>query len=312
MISLLRVGVIGVGAMGENHVRRYKQMKVELVGVADPNSERLNEIKTKYEVAGFSDYKELLKQELDAVSIVVPTMLHKQVTLDCFAMGANVLVEKPIADSVKNADEMIKKAEKDGLRMTVGHIERFNPMISKLKDVISEGNLGKIVTIQSIRVGPHNPRIRDVGIITDLGIHDIDVMNFLYEKMPISVSTCAGIVCHPHADYASIQTRYSHEQSGSIETNWLTPLKIRKLTVIATQGVAFGDYMKRELEFYCDGNTKRYSDTEEPLARELKHFIGCLKSGKEFLVRPEEARDALKVVEAAEKSYLERREVPVK
>jgi len=312
VISLLRVGVIGVGAMGENHVRLYKRLKAELVGVADSNIERLNEIKQKYGVDGFSDYRDLLKQDLDAVSIVVPTMLHKQVTLDCFAAGTDVLVEKPIADSVKNANEMIKKAEKESLRFTVGHIERFNPMISKLKDVISEGSLGKIVTMQTIRVGPHNPRIRDVGIITDLGIHDIDVMNFLYEKMPISVSTCAGIVCHPHADYASIQMRYSHEQSGSIDTNWLTPLKIRKLTIIATHGVAFGDYMKRELEFYHDENTKRYSDTEEPLARELKHFTDCLKNGKEFLIKPEEARDALKVVEAAEKSYLERREIPVK
>lgn len=308
---MIRVGVIGAGSMGEHHVRNYKTLNVELVGVAEPFEARREEIEEKYDVQCFSDYHDLLKEGLDAVNIVVPTTLHKTVALDCIEHGVDILLEKPIADTIENATDIISASKRAGIRLTIGHIERFNPMVGQLKKVIEDGSLGRIVSIHALRVGPHNPRIRDVGIINDLSIHDIDIMNYLYDQVPLSVSAVGGIVTHPKEDYASIQLRYSEERSGHVETNWLTPQKIRKLNVIATRGVAFGNYIDKSLEWHYDDHIKRYSDTEEPLARELKCFIEGIKHGTEFVVTPQQALDALRVVKAAERSYKSRREVDV-
>lgn len=308
---MLKVGVIGTGVMGENHLRNYKSMKVDFVGVADPNERRLSEITEKYDTKGFKDYKDLLEEDLDAVSIVVPTCFHKDVAIDCSSKGIDMLVEKPISDTVENAEKMIKFAIDNEVRMTVGHIERFNPVVRFIKNAVAKDKLGKVVNIHSIRVGPHNPRIRDVGIITDLAIHDVDIMNYILESSPISVSTCGGIVCHPHSDHASIQMRYANDQSGSIETNWLTPFKIRTLTVIGTEGVIFGNCLEKKVEAHYDNSVKTYIDTEEPLKLELQNFIGCLENNEEFLVTPEQAKSNLGVVEAALKSYREKRETYV-
>ena len=168
---MMRVGVIGTGAMGQHHVRIYSEMDdVELVGISDVDEKRVGELASQYSTLPFTDYDELLAQDLDAVSIVVPTMLHKQVVLDALAVGTNVLIEKPIADTVENANAMISAAQDAGLTLMVGHIERFNPAVTKMKEIIDSGLLGKIVSISTRRVGPYNPRIRDVGIILDLGV----------------------------------------------------------------------------------------------------------------------------------------------
>jgi len=309
---MLKVGVIGAGVMGEHHIRNYKSMKVDLVGIADPNEDRLNSISSKYDVKGFNDYKELLEEDIDAINIVVPTCFHKDVSLNCIVKGIDLLVEKPISDTVSNAKIMIDAAKENDVRMTIGHIERFNPIVDYIKNIIDKQKIGKVVNIQCTRVGPHNPRIRDVGIITDLGIHDIDLMNYLLNNSPVSVSACAGIVCHPHSDHASIQLRYSNDQSGNIEANWLTPIKIRRITVIGTEGVIFGNCLTKEVEAHFNNSIKKYSDTEEPLKLELEHFIGALKHNREFIITPEQAKSNLLIVEAALKSYKEQREIHVK
>ena len=165
MRKRLRAGVIGVGAMGKNHARLYSELfDVELIGVADVNENLATSIAQSYGCKPFADYKDLLNENLDALSIVVPTTLHKKVALDAITKGINVLVEKPIADTVENADEIIKVARQKGVKLMVGHVERFNPAIIKLKELIDSGLLGKVVSISAKRVGPYNPRIRDVGI----------------------------------------------------------------------------------------------------------------------------------------------------
>lgn len=308
---MLKIGVIGAGSMGMNHIRNYAAMDVELVGVADPSSVQRDAVLAQYDTNVFSDYRELLKEGIDAVSIVVPTTLHAEVATACFSHGVNALVEKPIAESVDNAMKMIAAAAEHGVRFTVGHIERFNPVITFIKKLVDGGKLGKVVNIHSVRVGPHNPRIRDVGIITDLGIHDIDLMNFIYGKTPVAVCTCAGSVCHPHSDHANILLRYKNNQSSNIMTNWLTPEKIRRVTVIGTEGVVFGDYLKNKVKAHYNNSEKTYIDTEEPLKLELAHFLSCLKTGGEFLTTPEQATTALSIVELAKRSYYEEREVLV-
>lgn len=301
----MRVGVIGTGAMGQNHVRIYSEMEnVELVGIADVDKDRVTQLASEYGTQGFTDYKELLKMELDAVSIVVPTKLHKQVALEVIESGANLLVEKPIADSTENADAIIKAAKEKNKILMIGHIERFNPAVARLKEIIDSGILGKIVSISTRRVGPYNPRIRDVGVILDIGVHDVDIISYLYGAKANEVYAVAGANIHPFEDHATIHMRLNHELSGLVEVNWLTPHKIRKLTVVGLEGVAYLDYIDQTVEIHDkDWIRKAKVEKGEPLKRELEYFIQCVKNVEEAQPSGSEGKHALEVCLAAIQSY---------
>jgi len=227
--------------MGQNHIRTYSQMDgVELVGIADVDKKRVESLSKQYDAQGFLDYHELLNHDLDAVSVVVPTTLHKRVAIDVINKGVNLLVEKPIADSIDNATAVVEAAAAQCVKLMVGHIERFNPAIIKMKKLIESGALGKIVCINTRRVGPYNPRIRDVGVILDIGVHDIDIISYLYHSQPEEVYAIAGNDIHSQEDHASIMLRFGNNKAGFVETNWLTPHKIRTFTVIGTEAVGYG------------------------------------------------------------------------
>lgn len=302
---MIRVGVIGVGAMGQHHVRIYSEMEnVDLVGISDIDEERVKELASDYNTKPFTDYKKLLSENLDAVSIVVPTKLHKQVVLEAIDAGANVLVEKPIADTTENAEAMIKAAKDAGVQLMVGHIERFNPAVMKLKSIIDSGLLGKVVSISTRRVGPYNPRIRDVGVILDIGVHDIDIISYLYGMKVNQVYAVAGADIHPFEDHAAIHLRFNHAFSGLVETNWLTPHKIRKLTAVGLKGVAYLDYMDQTVELH-DSEWVRQAKVEksEPLKNELNHFIDCISKGTCPITSGEDGKHALEVALTAISSY---------
>ena len=304
MRKRLRVGVIGVGAMGKNHARLYSELpNVELIGVSDVSKTLVASIARSYSCKPYANYQDLLAENLDAVSIVVPTTLHKQVALDAIKKGINVLVEKPIADTVENADGIIKAARENGVKLMVGHVERFNPAIIKLKELIDTGLLGKVVSLSAKRVGPYNPRIRDVGIVLDLGTHDIDVMSYLYGEKIRQVYASAGTVVHSHEDHAIITLNFDSGSSGVIDTNWLTPHKVRNLTVIGSQGIAEVDCIEQTLRIF-DQEWVRDAKIEkgEPLKLELMHFIDCVQRDKKPLVSGEEGKHALEVALAAVES----------
>lgn len=302
---MLRVGVIGTGAMGQHHVRIYSEMDdVELVGISDVDVKRVGELASHYNTLPFTDYKKMLAQDLDAVSIVVPTMLHRQVVLDALAAGTNVLIEKPIADTVENANAMILASQDAGLKLMVGHIERFNPAVTKMKEIIDSGLLGKVVSISTRRVGPYNPRIRDVGIILDLGVHDIDVISYLYGNKISEVYAIAGKDIHSQEDHASIMLKFNGDKAGVVDTNWLTPHKVRKMTVIGIDGVAYLDYNEQTVSIH-DGEWIREAKIEkaEPLKRELGHFVDAVRTGDDPIVTGEDGKHALEVALAAIESY---------
>ncbi|MCD4807895.1 MAG: Gfo/Idh/MocA family oxidoreductase [Methanococcoides sp.] len=302
---MIRVGVIGVGAMGQHHVRIYNEMEgVELVSISDVDQKRVEELANQYGVKAFTDYNKLLEEGLDAVSIVVPTTLHKKVTLDAINSNTNVLVEKPIADTLENADIMIEAAEKADLTLMIGHIERFNPATSKMKEIIESGLLGKIVSISTRRVGPYNPRIRDVGIILDLGVHDIDAISYMYASNVSEVYAIAGKDIHSQEDHASIMLRFEDDRAGLASTNWLTPHKVRQMEVIGVHGVGYLDYIDQTVTIH-DAKWIRNAKVEkgEPLAKELEHFIDCVRTGKKPIVSGVEGKHALNVALAAIESY---------
>ncbi len=310
----MKVGVIGAGAMGQNHLRIYNEMRdIELVGVCDIDKARATSLARTYNTRPFFEPEKLLEQELDAVSIVVPTTLHSKVALQAIKSGTHLLVEKPIADTVENADIMIKAAHDAKVKLMVGHIERFNPAVLKLKEIIDSGMLGKIVSISSRRVGPYNPRIRDVGIIMDLGVHDIDVISYLYGRKINEVYTIAGSDIHSFEDHASILLRCDTNLSGMVETNWLTPHKIRNLTAIGLKGVAYLDYIKQTVELHDEAWIRTAKvEPREPLKNELEHFIKAVSNGHDVISNGETSRHALAVSMAAIESYQKGRAIGVK
>jgi UDP-N-acetylglucosamine 3-dehydrogenase len=305
---MLRVGVVGVGMMGQHHVRVYSELaregKVELVGIADANFERAKELAKKYGTIPYEDYKDLVKEHLDAVDIAVPTSLHKPVTLEFIEAGTSVLVEKPIADTIENAVDIINAARESGVTLMVGHIERFNPAVLKLRELIERDQMGRIVTISAKRVGPMAKRIRDVGIIVDLGVHDIDVISYLFGERVTTVYARAGNVLHPAGveDHALITLGFE-DGTGIVETNWLTPHKTRTLNVVGTGGIAYLDYIEQSLRLYNDEWVKEAKiQKREPLRNEIEHFIKCVETGKRPIVDGEAGLHALKVALLAQES----------
>ena len=300
--------------MGQHHIRIFSEMKdVELVGICDTDRNRAISLAKSYNTNPYFDLKELLKQNLDAVSVVVPTTFHAEVALDVIRSGTNLLVEKPIADTLENADRIIKAANEAGLKLMVGHIERFNPAVSKLKEIIDSGMLGKIVSISTRRVGPFNPRIRDVGIIMDLGVHDIDVISYLYGRKINEVYTIAGRDIHSFEDHASIVLRCDTNLSGTVETNWLTPHKVRNLTAIGLKGVAYLDYIKQTVELHDEAWIRMAKvEPREPLKNELEHFIRAIRENSDVISNGETSRHALQVAMAAIESYKNGKAIGIK
>jgi len=295
----MKVGVIGVGNMGRHHPRVYRELGAELVGIADTDLEKAQEIATRYGTRAYADYKDLLDQGLDAVSVAVPTAKHREVALEAINRGINLLVEKPIADSLASGREIINAADARGVKLMVGHIERYNPAVQKLKQLIDEGVLGKLIILSARRVGPFVPRISDVGIILDLAIHDIDVIRYLIGGECTSIFARSTRLKNVKGD-AAVMLMAFDEVSAFIEVNWYTPYRLRTLTVTGTEGTASMDYQKQEIEIdNSDGHMVLKLNPMEPLRNELEHFLDCVENDKEPLTS---GPDALKVLEIALKA----------
>ena len=263
----LRVAVIGLGFMGRNHLRAYGELDgAEVVAVADPNTEVLGRAVRGRTARPYPDYRRLLREEApDLVSIAVPTGLHHEVALAALEAGTHVLVEKPIAGSVEQGKEIADTARQRGLKATVGHLERFNPAVSELKRLLDEGSVGPVVQVQARRVGPFQQRVRDVGVARDLATHDLDVMrhilgsevSHLYCQMRTGIRT-------EYEDALFAVLRFENDVSALLDVNWISPLKVRELTVLAEGGMLTLDYINQELFLHKDAG--RPSDWVDPVA----------------------------------------------
>lgn len=311
--NMIDVGVIGVGAMGRHHARIYSQLDfARLVGVSDTDFKKGKEVANTYETKFYPDYIELLER-VDAVSIAVPTSLHVDVGITAARHGVHILVEKPIAESVSRAERLIKESKKNKIKLMVGHIERFNPAILALKELVDNGSLGDLLTMTAERVGPYSPRIRDVGIIIDLAVHDIDAMYYIYNRRIEEVYTIAGNSFHTSEDHASILLKFSGNKAGIVNTNWLTPKKIRRLTSVGTAGVATVNYLSQDLEIMKNEGTFSANILKrEPLRNEIEEFLRCIEEDKKPIPSGEDGKYVLEVAVSAIRSYKEGKTVRLK
>jgi UDP-N-acetylglucosamine 3-dehydrogenase len=227
---MLRTGVIGVGSMGQNHARIYSELAY-LTGVADLDRNMVKKVAERYSTKYYTDYKKLLKN-VDAVSIAVPTVLHYKVAMDAISAGKHVLIEKPICNNIMDGKKLIQRADEQGVVLSIGHIERHNPVVRFIKEALKKKRFGSVVSIAARRVSSFPSRIKDVGVILDIGIHDIDVIRYLAGSEIKTVYALAGKTGNTKFDdHANILLSFNNNISGFIEINWLTPMKVRNLSL---------------------------------------------------------------------------------
>jgi UDP-N-acetylglucosamine 3-dehydrogenase len=298
----IKVGVIGVGAMGSNHARVLSELEdSQLVAVCDVSEEKARAIAEKYRCEYYVDAEQFLSNSgVNAVVIATPTVTHKDLALLALEYGKHILIEKPLAATVEEAKAICSKASSKNAVLTVGFIERFNPAVTEAKRLLKSGKIGHPILLEARRLSEWPKRIGDVGVVVDLAIHDIDIARYVFEKDPVEVYGCVGSLRHSFEDYANILLRYENGETAFIETNWLTPHKVRKLTITGSDGLISLDYISQEIEIENNSELVRPRlANQEPLKLELSHFLSCVKSADQPLVTGEDGVKALKIAELA-------------
>jgi predicted dehydrogenase len=311
----LRAAVVGVGAMGRHHARIYAEMaEVELVAVADTDPEALSQAMARHHVPGFSDYRVMTEAEKpDFVSLAVPTSGHCLIATDLIERGIHVLVEKPITISIEEGRKLIGRARACGVDLSVGHVERFNPVVVALKQHLDQGRLGKLLQISVRRISGFPPRAEDVGVALDLATHDLDVMRHLVgaEVTRVAAET-TQVLGRPCEDMLCGLLRFASGVVGLLNVNWLSPVKIRELMVHGERGMFVVNYLTQDLHFYenCaqdsnwesiqvfrgagEGQMTRFPiSRREPLRMELEAFVRSLQCDEPFPVTGEDGLQAL-------------------
>jgi len=314
----LKIALIGVGNMGRIHLRVLMDIPgVELVGVADPDIETARLAAQKYGVPVFSDYQKLIAEKKpQAVVIATPTRFHKEITLAAIEQGAHVLVEKPIAATVADAEKMIAAAEEAKVVLAVGHIERFNPAVLELKRRIDLGELGRVFVIHARRQSPFPRRITDVGVASDLATHELDMMRYFAGSNVISLSAeVSQVLPHPPLeDIVFGLLRFENGVLGILDVNWVTPTTVRELAITGERGMFIVNYLSQELFFHenpastntSNGSTWDFSVTaghmtrfqivrREPMRSELDAFIEAVQKGQRPVVDGRDGLEALKL-----------------
>ena len=310
----LGMAVVGTGSWGQNHVRVYNELpETELVGVCDVNPDRVQAVAEKFDVKGYTDSGKLLKgEDVEAVSICVWSTKLAEEAVKALEEGKHVLVEKPMASSVQQAEKIVELARRNDLHLMVGFIERFNG-VQGFKEAIDRGKIGTLVSATARRLSKWPERIGDVGVVKDMAIHDIDVMRHIFTEDPIAVYANAGNLNHrKFEDYAQITLTFEDEKTAFIEANWLTPHKIRRLIATGSEAIVSLNYLTHEITLETEEETQTRNRSEEPLKLELRHFASCVSDDKEPLVTGVDGLKALLIAETALKSASKHRTIELR
>jgi predicted dehydrogenase len=301
-MSGVRIAVIGLGAMGRNHARILSDLDgAILAAVCDSVPEVVAWAGAKFTVPAYASYRQMLeREELDGAIVATPTGYHAELALAVLARGVHVLVEKPIASELEEARRLVATAANAGRVLTVGHVERFNPAIRELRWRLLHGELGRVFKIHARRCGPFPSRIRDVGVVIDLATHDLDLMPYLLDTEVVRVyAETARRIHTDHEDMLNALLRFANGTVGVLDVDWLTPTKVRDLSVLGERGMFHVDYLTQDLSFYendatrgnwdalgvpgsvREGNMTRFHiERAEPLRQELEAFVRVIASGE--------------------------------
>jgi UDP-N-acetylglucosamine 3-dehydrogenase len=324
-----RVALIGLGMMGRNHLRVLSDLEgVELAAVCDQDAAAVDGVSHKLSIPGYRSWDEMFEREtLDAAVVAVPTRFHMEVGLAALDHGLHVFVEKPIASTLEEGRRLVEAARDAHLVLAVGHIERFNPAVRELQRRVAAGEIGRIYQIQARRLGPFPARIRDVGVVIDLATHDLDVMCTLAESEVERVYAETERRIHTeHEDILNALLKFESGMLGVLQVNWLTPTKIRELSVLGDRGMFVCNYLTQELTQFknadvvspsdprrqpravSEGEAVRFPITQaEPLKLELQAFVETIRGERALEVDGEAGLRALHLALALVTSAAESR-----
>ncbi len=297
----MRIGVVGVGHLGQHHVKHLVKMPgVEFKGLYDTNATQARKIADANTVAVF-DSLEQMAQSVEGVTIAVPTPFHFEVAHFFLSKGVHCLVEKPLTASVEEAEKLIALAQRNGLVLQVGHIERFNPAVAEMAKHVKNP-----VFIEVSRLGPYDPRVSHVGVVLDLMIHDLDIVLSLVKKPVIRLEAIGGKVVSDHEDIVKVTLFFEGGCRADLSASRVTIKKYRKIRVFQPDAYLSLDYSERSLKIFKRRGPvfRTLSDIQmlrphlenvDPLERELAHFVHCIKNGLAPLVSGEHGRNALEL-----------------
>ncbi len=296
----MKIVQIGTGGWGKNHTRILSQLGV-LVAVCDADSQKSKEYGEKYSVNHYESLDDLLRsEEFDAAFVVTPTSTHTEIAKKLLEAKKHVFVEKPMTYKSEDGEKLAKLAEKNKVILTCGYIERFNPAVDVVKKIVKEKKFGELVMLEFHRENRMPLHIKDVGIIYDTSVHDIDTANWLFEDMPQVIFARAGKIRHEHEDFASIMLGYKNDKVAIISSNWITPKKVRKFSAVCSDAIISSDFISQEIIVEKDDETQTIqNEKQEPLLLEINSFLGAIEGKNNHVVTAQQAVNVTKIAEAA-------------
>ena len=302
-MNKLKVAIIGIGHLGSLHLKDYNNLSssVEIAGVCDIKEERTTRLANHYKVPFLEDYKDFVGK-IDAVNICVPTKDHFEIAKFFLENNIHVFVEKPITTTVGQADQLITLSEKNNLKLQVGHIERFNSAFQSASHFLNNP-----LFIECHRLNNFPNRSLDIGVVMDLMIHDIDIMLGLVDSSIESIHAVGVNVLTPMEDIASVRISFKNGCVCNLTASRVSEDVMRKIRIFQKDSYISLDYIKQEACIYkkIDNNILKHGlpiEREQPLRKEIEHFIECINEDKTPLISGKEGRDALCVaLEISEK-----------
>lgn len=328
MTKPLRVAVVGCGYWGPNLIRNFRSLPdCQLTDLCDVSMSRLQHLKAIYpDVTTHVSFDEMLSErDLDAIVIATPVHLHHKLAMQCLNAGKHVMIEKPMASSVAQCEEMAAAAKKHKVTLMVGHTFLYSPHVRKIKEIIKAGDIGEILYITSRRLNLGLFQ-KDINVVWDLAPHDISIIQYLMEEMPASVN-CQGNanVTKGIEDIGNMTLMFASGRYATIQTSWLDPRKVREITIVGSKMMIVYDdleplhkitiydqrvekpphydsFAEFQYAYHYGDVYSPYVKQEEPLKMECRHFLDCIRSGDTPITSAYQATGVVRVLEAASAS----------
>ena len=319
----VRVGLVGLGSMGKNHLRVLSEHPdFDLVAVADKDVKLRKDAATFF-TKGYSSAAKMIEgADLEAIVVASPTVTHTEIAMLAIRSGIPALIEKPLASTYEAAYELYQLSERLRVPVQVGHVERYNPAVLLLGELLKGGTLSEVYSATSTRAGPLPERIRDVGVTIDLATHDVDILSWIIGERPTRVYAESTQQLHAvHEDLTYGLLKFPSGKVGMLEVNWLTPAKRRSLRVLGKEGMFELDYLTQELTWtqanggttlldgyapmITGGSTELLIEKKEPLKAQLDEFLSVIRTGKRPYVSAEDGAWAVRIAQALLSSSIE-------
>lgn len=299
-MSNLKCAVIGVGYLGRFHAQKYQLLaEADLIAVCDLNAEICEAVSSELGVPAYFDYKDLFGK-VDAVSIAATTNQHYQIAKECLQQGIHVLIEKPITETVEQADELIALADESQLKLQVGHLERFNAARLALDEYLEQP-----LFIESHRLAPFNPRGTDVNVILDLMIHDIDLIHTIVNSPIANIEAQGAPVLSQSIDIANARITFENHCVANVTASRISFKTERKTRIFQPNSYISIDYQNKQFAVFQKGEAEMFPGIPEitrhqsifekgdALLEEIRAFLACITTKTKPLVTGQEGRDAL-------------------